>query len=384
MLSIRPSSTSLAAMLLSFLIGGCAPSTPAEPEAATTNEQSEVPEQSKPPEIEVIADPESAVDLVEEAAKSVRRNDSGQIIEVDLSAVEVTPEVLAALPQLTRLRSLLLRESTLEDSGLQEVGKCAALENLDLRECSIGNDGLEHLTGLKKLKALRLSGQSGATTVDDAGLETLGQLPQLKVLAFDFLWVSGEGLQKLNPLKGLRELYLAGTLVGDSDLETLGNFPELRKLRLSKLSQLSGQGVTEIAKLKHLEELDLSEDSSLANADIEPLGEMTSLKKLNLWRVPISDDGVLHLKPLTGLVWLNLDNTQLSDAGLPALQGMKNLEFLHLGSTQISNAGLSSLSGLKSLDKLVVTRTAVTEEGVDELQPKLPDTEIQLKYLGNN
>ena len=63
---------------------------------------------------------------------------------------------------------------------------------------------------------------------------------------------------------------------------------------------------------------------------------------------------------------------------------MKELKFLHLGSTQISNAGLPQLSELKSLDKLVVTRTAVNQEGVDKLQPELPDTEIQLKYLGNN
>ena len=60
---------------------------------------------------------------------------------------------------------------------------------------------------------------------------------------------------------------------------------------------------------------------------------------------------------------------------------MKQLEFLHLGSTAVSDAGLPDLEGLTSLKDLKVTRTAVTEKGVAELKKKLPNTEIQLKYI---
>jgi hypothetical protein len=60
---------------------------------------------------------------------------------------------------------------------------------------------------------------------------------------------------------------------------------------------------------------------------------------------------------------------------------MNKLSFLHLGSTLVSDAGLPALEGLASLKDLKVTRTAVTEEGVAALNKKLPDTDIQLRYL---
>ena len=93
-----------------------------------------------------------------------------------------------------------------------------------------------------------------------------------------------------------------------------------------------------------------------------------------------------HLKELNqaGLVnmdRLNLDNTQLSDEGLPHLEGMTKLTFLHLGSTAVSDAGMKYLEPLTALQDLKVTRTAVTAAGVEHLKTKLPNTEVQLKYI---
>ena len=93
---------------------------------------------------------------------------------------------------------------------------------------------------------------------------------------------------------------------------------------------------------------------------------------------------LVPLEPLAGLAnleWLNVDNTQLSDAGLQHFRMMNKLTFLHLGSTAVSDAGLPQLEGLASLKDLKVTRTAVTAAGVTKLQAKLPNTEIQLKYI---
>jgi hypothetical protein len=112
------------------------------------------------------------------------------------------------------------------------------------------------------------------------------------------------------------------------------------------------------------------------------LAGLTSLRKLNLWRVPITDAGVASLAGLIKLEWLNLDNTQFfSDAGLVHLKDLKQLSFLHLGSTAVTDAGMSQLAGLTSLEDLKVTRTAVTEDGVASLRESLPDTRIQLQYL---
>lgn len=326
-------------------------------------------------------DSSEAVAAVEAAAGKVERDAAGFLVLADFRGKTVSNEVARHLPSLNRLQSLLLNEAQLEADVLQFVGECVGLRQLDLRDCSLANEDLVHLKNLTNLKALRLSGKTGATTVDDAGMAYLAPLKNLKVLLLDFLWVSGEGLSQLASLDGLEELYLAGTLVGDEDLKYLAQFPQLKKLRVSKLSQVSLAGLEEISKLAALQDLDLSENSSIFDDDVAPLARLTTLKRLNLWRVAITDRGVAHLEGLVNLEWLNLDNTQMTDAGVKSLGHMHKLRFLHLGSTALSDAGLPDLARLTSLRDLKVTRTAVTEAGVTELQKQLPETTIQLKYL---
>ena len=368
-------------LMLGMIVSGCNPADEARQSDAKTPDQST--ESSATAPEKMTGDNPETVASIEATAAKVEKDAEGFITQIDFRKQQIDPEALNKLPELTRLQSLLLNESNINDEGLKPVGQCTTLKNLDLRECSIGNKGMASITGLKNLKALRLSGQSGATTVDDEGMVSVGQLTGLKALLLDFLWVSGAGLAELKDLQGLEELYLASTLVGDEDLEQLVLFPQLKKLRVSKLSQVSRPGIEQIAQLSHLEDLDLSENSSLFDEDLAPISTMLPLRRLNLWRVAITDNGVSHLKDLTNLTWLNLDNTQLTDSGLAYLQKMQNLTFLHLGSTSISDAGLPKLEPLKSLKDLKVTRTAVTEAGVEKLKKELPDTEIQLNYLGD-
>lgn len=378
--------------LLMLLIAGsvgCQQQTPT-PEAGDLNEAQQpaaVSTESGPPNeapaTVAIPDDPIAVAAIEKVAVSVKKDAEGFITEVNFRGSDVADDDLPHLTGLQRLQSILLNEATITDAALIPIGKIQSLRNLDLRDCPISNDGLTHLTNLTGLRALRLSGKSGATTIDDAGMDSVGKLIGLKALLLDFLWVSGEGLSQLGKLDGLQELYLAGTLVGDEDLAQVSLFPKLKKLRISKLSQVTGQGLSHVKQLTSLEDLDLSENSSLFDPDMVHLSEMKNLKRLNLWRVAITDAGVEPLAGLTKMEWLNLDNTQLSDVGLKYLKNMDQLTFLHLGSTAITNDGLSELAGLKSLRDLKVTRTAVTEEGVEKLKQELPKTEIQLKYLGD-
>jgi hypothetical protein len=348
------------------------------------NDTPRVPEpttpQSAAPDSTPVDDP-AVVAVLEQGEPKIQRDRAGHIVTLDYRGREVTPETAELWPQLPRLQALILSEVAISADILQHISACVGLRQLDLRDCPLTNADLPILAPLENLRALRLSGKSGATSVDDEGLPALQPLTSLKVLALDFLWVSGEGLNQLGALSGLEELYLASTLLADEDLAALQHFPNLKKLRVSKLSQITGTGIEQIAQLSHLEDLDLSENSALFDNDIAPLAGMTTLRRLNLWRVALTDAGVAHLAGLVNLEWLNLDNTQLTDAGLKSLSGMQKLTFLHLGSTSISDAGLPELAGLKSLRDLKVTRTAVTQAGVAELSQQLPDTQIQLKYI---
>jgi Leucine-rich repeat (LRR) protein len=320
-------------------------------------------------------------DALAAAGATIKKNDAGAIVEVRFKGPAVDPEILAGLPELPALTSVVLAGTDADDAALVPLGKIATLKNLDLRDCPVTNAGLAHLTGLENLAALRLSGKSGRTTVDDAGMEHVAKLTSLRAVMLDFLWVSEVGLETLTALEKLEDLTLAQTLAGDDAVPVIAKFPALQRLRLAKTG-VTGSGLAALEPLTNLRDLDLSECASLDDAALEPVGTLVTLERLNLWRVPVGDSGIAHITPLVKLRWLNLDNTLLSDAGLEALSGMKDLEFLHVGSTAVSNAGIDRLAALPALRELHLTRTAVDAAGATELRAKLPETRVIVESGG--
>lgn len=372
----------LVAAITIVVLAGCSKQaeTPVPPADDTAPPVATSPPDSQDNATQAEPDDPKSIETLTATATELKKDGDGFVTEVSFRGATIDDSALEPLAGLRRVRSVLLNDTAVTDAGMAALGKVATLQNIDLRGCATSNAGLASLTALKDLKALRLSDPDGKSTVDDAGMQHVAGMTNLKVLAVDFLWLSVDGLKQLPELKNLEELYLAKTLVDDEALAVLVQFPKLKKLRVSQ-SQVSGAGLAELKNLPNLEDLDISECSLLADADLAHLAGMKQLKKLNLWRDAVSDQGAAHLAGLTNLVWLNVDNTQISNAALEHFKGMTKLEFLHLGSTPVSDAGLVHLETLKSLKDLKVTRTAVTEEGVEQLKKKLPDTEIQLVYI---
>jgi Leucine-rich repeat (LRR) protein len=369
--------TILLLAIAASLISGC------KPTAAPTGSSTPGTDSSETVTVPKVApepDDAGSVSALEEAGAKLKKDGDGLVIEVDFRGTTVGDAALENLAGLRRVRSVLLNETAVTDAGMATVGKVTTLQNVDLRGCTISNAGLEPLTVLSELKALRLSGESGVTSVDDDGMVHVAKMKNLKALLLDFLWISEVGLEQLAGLDKLEELYLAKTLVGDDALAMMSQFPRLKKLRLSQC-QFENEGLAHLTKVTTLEDLDLSENNSINDSGMPHLAGLKKLKRLNLWRTFVGDPGVEKLAGLTAMEWLNLDNSQISDDSLKHLSGMSKLSFLHLGSTLVSDAGLPALNGLSSLKALKVTRTAVTEEGVAELKKSLPDTEIQLRYI---
>ncbi|KAA5547133.1 hypothetical protein FYK55_01580 [Roseiconus nitratireducens] len=314
-----------------------------------------------------------------EAVAETRRDGNGDFIEVDLRGAD-SVEILSQLADLPKLRSLILAGTPASDEHLESIANIATLENLDLRQCPVTDGGLAKLAGLKRLKAIKLSGKDSVTKVGDDALQSLASLPNLKVLALDYLPITDTGFAALGANKQWVELYLAGTEITDESAETLATFSELKKCRLAA-TDFSDSGVKQLAGLSQLVDLDLSECVGVGDASGQPLGSLAKLSKLNLWSTGMGDAGAEQLAASDSLRWLNLDNTQLTDRALPAIGKLRGLTFLHLGSTAITDDGLPALADLKQLEKLVVTRTGVTADGVQALQEQLPSTEIQLVYV---
>ncbi len=323
---------------------------------------------------------EKAADALILAGAKLERSTTNVVTSVDLRGIEVIDPHAAQLSQLPRLEKLSLDQSAMTIGGWTALGKLSGLSQLDLRDCPVDNEQLTAaLGGMPKLKALRLSGKSGRTSVDDSGMIAIARCLELKALAIDDLWVSTAGIEHLSANKKLAEFYAGGTMIDEEAALTLAKLPALRKLRLSRTG--IGSVALETLTALPLEDLDISEASGVDDECLASVGKMKSLKRLNLWRDTVSDDGAVHLAGLTNLEWLNLDNTHISDASLPHLSGLSKLTFLHLGSTGVTDAGMPDLVSLKSLKDLKVTRTSVTEAGVAVVQQAIPGIEVQLKYI---
>ncbi len=336
------------------------------------------------PGVPKLSDSEAAaIKALGEAGAIVKTNDGGSAIDVSFVKLTPAPEVFELLSQLPDLLSLNFADSSFSEQSLPALEKVSSqLTSLDLRGCKLSDKATPTLARFTGLRALRFSGKNGYTSIGDDGLAALAACKSLKVLALDDLWISTAGLETLAELRDLEELYLAGTVVDDDSSRIIAGFPKLRKLRLAR-TQIGDPTLDALSVCTTLQELDLSENSLITNAGMAHLAKLTALKKLNLWRVQISDEGALLLAPLTKMEWLNLDNSKLSDAGLPLLQNMTALTFLHIGSTQVTEAGAPALFHLKALKDLKLTRTALgsSDTAVAELKMNLPTTAIQTEYV---
>ncbi len=115
---------------------------------------------------------------------------------LDLSETFVKDQRLEYLAGLTNLEDLNLWHTQVTDAGLVHLAGLTNLERLNLDQCKITASGTAHLRGLTQLEFLHIG--SSTDKLDDAALEPLGELKNLKTLVITFLPnVTDEGVNKL-------------------------------------------------------------------------------------------------------------------------------------------------------------------------------------------
>jgi len=135
---------------------------------------------------------------------------------------------------------------------------------------------------------------------------------------------------------------------------------------------VTGEHLRCLSGLDHFRMLGLDRAERLTNDDLVHLRPLGRLQRLFLAETQITDAGLAHLSGLANLRYLSLADTKITDEGLIHLQGLKNLEMLELCGTDVSDAGLKHLKGLKKLGFLYVYSTKVTQKGAKELEAALP------------
>jgi hypothetical protein len=215
------------------------------------------------------------------------------------------------------------------------------LEELTIWSGPLTNETLEPISRLTQLKGLCL----GEMRIDDGVFRHLRPLRNLEYLNLAYTNIRGD----FGPLAGapLRDVRLEGCrLVGDACAISLASFPTLRNLEVHMT------GVTDAG-----------------------VSALSALPLETLWAGPrITDTGLQSIGQITTLRHLDLCAHMVTDEGVSALANLRGIKILWITRCAVTDESVPVLSSLRSLRELNVSHTGITAPGLDRLRAALPST----------
>ena len=213
--------------------------------------------------------------------------------------------------------------------------------------------------------------------------EGLEHLEGLTLLANLYLWATGvkcDALRHVGKLKSLRVLDVSGNRdLTDVDLKHLQGLASLEGLYIGGSQRLSGSGLWRLKGMAALHSLDLSQ-IGLTDDWLWRIGELTSLEGLHMACTGLKGTGLAELRALGSLRKLNLSRTKLPGRALEQLKGLLSLEVLDLSHVtgRITDADLLNLKELSRLGVLDLTGTRRLSSALAaEFGRALPEPEIR-------
>ncbi|HCO24558.1 MAG TPA: hypothetical protein DIT97_16565 [Gimesia maris] len=329
-----------------------------------------------------------------------------------LRQTSLTPDVLTALSQLPELKHLAvkyakgmwLNENTIvplekmpleelegmliKDENLPLIARLKSLKSLPFEQGrSIKDDQLSYLIHIRQIKKLNVVLTRG--TSDTSQLIQLQALPELETLSISLGKRSEgdpldrSGLLVLAKFPALKELGIG--LVNVPVLEAISHCTQVQKLNLNVDS--SQFQPTDLAYLKEMSSLkSITVQIALVSDDLwATLGKVKSLEEISFNRgwppqkepPPFSMTSLKQLQNLPHLKGLDLNGFPVTDEGLGYLGQCRTLERLGLNNAPITNAGLLQLRHLSQLKKFSFYGSKIDRKPAEELHQFIPQCEIE-------
>ena len=277
--------------------------------------------------------------------------DLAPLRRIRLTDVGQRVETLAKLPQLERVRELVLCGADIGEGGVQSLSHSPYLHSLELLDLSfngLGDNTMSHLAEahLARLHTLLLNDNN------------IGHL----------------GINRL--LRGSLELHtldLSANHVGGAAICALVDHPSLRQVRL-RMNPIGDAGAIELVQHPVMSRW-LESDRSL---DLSKTG-LTSNTVLAIVKSAV----------LQSLGTLNLSNNALDDTTAVALSNSLNLSSLRnllLGHNKLTDRGAVALARsplMKQLRWLDVSSNRLTRRGIDDLWINRADWQVTVECEGN-
>ncbi|KAK1629403.1 hypothetical protein QYE76_003718 [Lolium multiflorum] len=195
--------------------------------------------------------------------------------------------------------------SHVSSEGLRMIGKrCSQLEELDITDSDLDDEGLKALSGCSKLSSLKIG---ICMKISDEGLMHIGKsCPELRDIdLYRSGAISDEGVTQIAQgcpmLESINLSYC--TEITDLSLAALSKCAKLNTLEIRGCPSVSSVGLSEIATgCRLLAKLDIKKCFAINDVGMLFLSQFShSLRQINLSYCSVTDIGLLSLSSICGL-----------------------------------------------------------------------------------
>ncbi|MFX0054746.1 MAG: leucine-rich repeat domain-containing protein [Candidatus Hermodarchaeota archaeon] len=204
--------------------------------------------------------------------------------------------------------------------------------------------------------------------------------PSLEELRLEKGSLEGLDFSPLKQLENLKHVEISSVtpLTGISDL--LSNTPNIEKLNIIDSGPFSIDSLKEIASLGSLRDLFIAYYSGFGETSLAPLGSCTTLKKLTLQGLELTNIDLGFTVKLANLEKICLDRNKLTGCDLGPLSQNKSLRELSIERNELESLDLTPLSSCKNFNILSLSNNKLKEI---DLAPLAHCDMTELDILGN-
>ncbi|MDE0196659.1 MAG: trypsin-like peptidase domain-containing protein [Caldilineaceae bacterium] len=332
-------------------------------------------------------------------------DDSGRVIELNLSENELSGSIPSELGNLSKLEWLILSQNSLNGTIPSELSYLSKLTLLSVFSNQLSGSIPPELGNLANLEGLSLA----ANRLSGAVPPELGNLTKLTLLYLHSNQLSGLIPPELGELAQLESLALSGNRLSETIPSELGNLTQLKGLALS-FNRLTGRIPPQLNTLSGLEWLYLA-DNRLTGC-VPEVWQDVKENDLDEIRLPIctDEDALIALYEATGgdnwtsnqnwlsnkpigtwfgvitdendrVIELDLSDNELNGTIPSELGHLTHLEALYLSENQLNGTLPTALGALSNLIELSLW----SNELIGTIPPELGRlANLEMLHLGNN
>ena len=256
--------------------------------------------------------------------------------------------------------------------NIEQIRTLDNLESIRLFRCSINDQSIWSISGLKKLKRIDISSMELSENNDENGGDSNADpsgLTMLDRLSVTYSKISDSSLFNIAKLTQISYLDLSGShFYGyvDKWSEHISKLTNLTHLNLA-CTGLVDDDMVNISKIAGLVMLDISR-GDISYRGFSFLSCLKNLTHLEANGTFVGEDACLHMRDMSSLKILSLEFSLIGDEVCHALSHLSGLRRLNVSNNNVVGKNFSHLCSMSNLDSLGVMGCSIDSESAKQIE----------------